>query len=288
MEHALREYARSGFGRALGTGAAARNCERSVYNWAVQETRKVRDDPSWENKVFRWRYKQKVYGLLKELERSPVAAADLQVVGDVVKLEIHVTSQLARRLQLKELDTKNLARYSADVLWPGGPYAKKAFDIKSKDLAMEEAKTKEEDYSGMFTCKRCKSNRTTFYLLQTRSADEPMTAFITCMSCGRPYAKKAFDIKSKDLAMEEAKTKEEDYSGMFTCKKCYKKKVTYTQAQTRSADEPSTFLFCLFALTFVLTRRFSDDILLLPRMRKQVEGLKSTKNRIDFYTDYHP
>lgn len=214
MEHALREYARSGFGRALGTGAAARNCERSVYNWAVQETRKVRDDPSWENKVFRWRYKQKVYGLLKELERSPVAAADLQVVGDVVKLEIHVTSQLARRLQLKELDTKNLARYSADVLWPGGP-----------------------------------------------------------------YAKKAFDIKSKDLAMEEAKTKEEDYSGMFTCKKCYKKKVTYTQAQTRSADEPSAFLFCLFALSFVLTLRFSDDILLLPRMRKQVEGLKSTKNR---------
>ena len=211
MEHALREYARSGFGRALGVGAAARNCERSVYNWAVQETRKVRDDPSWENKVFRWRYKQKVYGLLKELERSPVAATDLQVVGDAVKLEIHVTSQLARRLQLKELDTKNLARYSADVLWPGGP-----------------------------------------------------------------YAKKAFDIKSKDLAMEEAKTKDEDYSGMFTCKKRYKKKVTYTQAQTRSADEPSAFLFCLFALNFVLTRRFSDDILLLPRMRKQVEGLKST------------
>jgi DNA-directed RNA polymerase subunit M/transcription elongation factor TFIIS len=178
MEHALREYARSGFGRALGVGAAARNCERSVYNWAVQETRKVRDDPSWENKVFRWRYKQKVYGLLKELERSPVAATDLQVVGDAVKLEIHITSQLARRLQLKELDTKNLARYSADVLWPGGPYAKKAFDIKSKDLAMEAAKAKEDDYNGLFKCGKCKGVKTTYYQMQTRSADEPMVRLL--------------------------------------------------------------------------------------------------------------
>jgi DNA-directed RNA polymerase subunit M/transcription elongation factor TFIIS len=62
------------------------------------------------------------------------------------------------------------------VLWPDGPYAKKAFDLKSKELAKEKAKMKEEEYTGMFTCGRCKSKRTTFYLLQTRSADEPMVS----------------------------------------------------------------------------------------------------------------
>jgi hypothetical protein len=36
--------------------------------------------------------------------------------------------------------TKNLARYPADVLWPDGPYAKQAFNLNSKDLAMEAAK----------------------------------------------------------------------------------------------------------------------------------------------------
>jgi DNA-directed RNA polymerase subunit M/transcription elongation factor TFIIS len=201
MEHALREYARTGFTRALGAGAAARNCERSVYNWAVQETRGVQDDPSWENRLFRARYKQKAFGLLKELERGPEVSTEIQVVGDKVSLDVRIVPQLVKRLQRKELDAKNLARYSADVLWPDGPYAKKAFDIKRKDLEMEAAKAK----------------------------------------------------------------KDEDYSGMFTCKRCYKKKVTYTQAQTRSADEPSTFLLCMvFLSTFVLTRLFSDYILLLP------------------------
>jgi DNA-directed RNA polymerase subunit M/transcription elongation factor TFIIS len=187
MEHALREYARSGFSRALGAGVAARNCERSVYNWAVQQTREMQDDPSWENRLFRWRYKQKAFGLLRELERSPEVTADLKVVGDRVDVGLNIVPQLVKRLQRKELDSKNLARYDPDVLWPGGPWAKLALELKRKDLEMEAARTKEEDYSGMFTCGRCKSKRTIFYLLQTRSADEPMTAFITCNSCGNRW-----------------------------------------------------------------------------------------------------
>ena len=208
MEHALREYARTGFTRALGAGVAARNCERSVYNWAVQETREMQDDPSWENRLFRWRYKQKAFGLLRELERGPEVATELKVAGDWVTLGLSIVPQLVKRIQRKELDSKNLARYEPDVLWPEGPYAKKAFDIKSRDLMMEAAKAKGEEYTGMFTCGRCKSKRTTFYLLQTRSADEPMvsslllflvlfaprtnapalqTAFITCMSCGNRW-----------------------------------------------------------------------------------------------------
>lgn len=188
MEHALRDWARTGFTRSLGAGVTARNCERSVYNWAVQETRQVQDDPSWENRLFRSRYKQKAFGLLKELERGPVISTDIQVLdGDRVALNLSVVPQLVRRIQRKELDSKNLARYTADILWPDGPWATTAFNIKSKDLAMEAAKANDEEYTGMFTCKRCKSKRTTFYLLQTRAADEPMTAFITCMSCGNKW-----------------------------------------------------------------------------------------------------
>ena len=198
MEHALRDFARTRLGTHF-SGVAVRNAEKSIYNWAVQTTRAQNDVASWENHLFRWRYKQKVVGLLTELGRAPMAAADLTVTGDRVALEIKVLPQLVRRLQVKELDMKNLAKYPADVLWPDGPAAKAAFELKSRDLQMEAARAKEEDYTGMFTCKRCR-----------------------------------------------------------------KAKVTYTQAQTRSADEPSAFLLCLFSSTFVLTRRFSDDILLLP------------------------
>ncbi|PNH08820.1 Transcription elongation factor A protein 1 [Tetrabaena socialis] len=35
----------------------------------------------------------------------------------------------------------------------------------------------------MFQCGRCKQRKTTYYQLQTRSADEPMTTFVTCVNC---------------------------------------------------------------------------------------------------------
>ena len=35
-----------------------------------------------------------------------------------------------------------------------------------------------------FTCHKCKSKECSYYQLQTRSADEPMTTFVTCISCG--------------------------------------------------------------------------------------------------------
>ena len=42
-----------------------------------------------------------------------------------------------------------------------------------------------EASTDMFTCKRCKSKRCTYYELQTRSADEPATIFVTCLDCGK-------------------------------------------------------------------------------------------------------
>jgi transcription elongation factor S-II len=93
-----------------------------------------------------------------------------------------------KRLQRKELDAKNLARYAPDVLWPEGPWAKKAFDIKRKDLEMEASRAKgDEGYSGMFTCKRCYKKKVTYTQAQTRSADEPMTTFFCCLECGNRW-----------------------------------------------------------------------------------------------------
>ena len=34
-----------------------------------------------------------------------------------------------------------------------------------------------------FKCRKCHKDKTTYYQLQTRSADEPMTTFVTCLNC---------------------------------------------------------------------------------------------------------
>ena len=40
---------------------------------------------------------------------------------------------------------------------------------------------------GAFKCRRCQSRKTTYYEMQTRCADEPMTVFVTCMNCNNRW-----------------------------------------------------------------------------------------------------
>ena len=40
---------------------------------------------------------------------------------------------------------------------------------------------------GVYKCRKCGGNKTTQSEMQTRSADEPMTLFITCVDCGNGW-----------------------------------------------------------------------------------------------------
>lgn len=40
---------------------------------------------------------------------------------------------------------------------------------------------------GMFQCFKCRKKKVTYYQMQTRSADEPMTTFLTCLNCGNKW-----------------------------------------------------------------------------------------------------
>jgi transcription elongation factor S-II len=122
--------------------------------------------------------------------RRPNHAVSLttEVEGDGVRVKLNLVNQLAYRLKTKELDVKNLAKYPAEVLWPDGPTAKTVMSLKERDNKREQAKAQmDEDYVGQFKCGKCKSVKTTYYQMQTRSADEPMTTYVTCMSCGSKW-----------------------------------------------------------------------------------------------------
>jgi transcription elongation factor S-II len=44
-----------------------------------------------------------------------------------------------------------------------------------------------EASTDIYTCKKCKSKKCTYYELQTRSADESATIFVTCLNCGKNW-----------------------------------------------------------------------------------------------------
>ncbi len=62
-------------------------------------------------------------------------------------------------------------------------------DLYDRQLLREQAQLEGNKAmtTEMFKCSRCKKNQCTYYQLQTRSADEPMTTFISCLNCGKRW-----------------------------------------------------------------------------------------------------
>ena len=63
-----------------------------------------------------------------------------------------------------------------------------------KDLSMRQFEREKRQLEGnkamatdQFHCKGCGKRECTYYELQTRSADEPMTIFIQCINCGKHW-----------------------------------------------------------------------------------------------------
>lgn len=59
--------------------------------------------------------------------------------------------------------------------------------LKQKALFNSERAAAPKASTNEFTCGRCKKKETTYYQMQTRSADEPMTTYVTCVNCGNNW-----------------------------------------------------------------------------------------------------
>jgi len=62
-------------------------------------------------------------------------------------------------------------------------YERVAYKAMRKVLSSDAASAPD----GAFTCRGCRSKKTVFTQMQTRSADEPMTLFVHCLNCGKRW-----------------------------------------------------------------------------------------------------
>jgi len=128
----------------------ADNAEKSIFNYTINLSNKHNVDKSWISEIFVNIYINKALHILTTLKNDPLLI-DYIVMNKKGKC-------------IGTMTTKELTHYSNSVL-------------------LENNIEHEEHVQGLFKCPKCKLHKTTYYSVQTRSADEPMTNFINCINC---------------------------------------------------------------------------------------------------------
>ena len=140
--------------------------EKGIYDYTIDLSEKRNIIKSWDNKLFVKIYVNKARSLFMNLDPSSVIGNK-----DILK-------------NIKNKDLTKIAFMSFQELYP--QLWKQFMDEKYKrDKLMYEEQA--EAMTDVYKCGRCKSRKCTYYELQTRSADEAMTIFITCLNCGNRW-----------------------------------------------------------------------------------------------------
>jgi transcription elongation factor S-II len=140
----------------------AKNLEKGIYNFCVVDAGKKNIVKKWDNEYFIHIYIDRLRSVFFNLESDYL----IEIVNSK-KIKIHEIAFMTHQ-EMRPIKWKKLI------------YDKKIRD-ENKYTPKIEASTDN------FTCWKCKSKKCTYYQLQTRSADEPMTTFVTCLSCGQRW-----------------------------------------------------------------------------------------------------
>lgn len=137
----------------------SRNIERGVFNFTLKESTTKKLLKKWENPFFVNIYLDRLKTIYTNIQYEP--------------LKILIRSG--------NIKTSELAFMTHQEMRPD-KWDKMIEEKNKRDKCKYE--TVIEAATDTFKCRKCKSNKCTYYQMQTRSADEPMTTFVSCLDCG--------------------------------------------------------------------------------------------------------
>jgi transcription elongation factor S-II len=138
------------------------NIERGVFNYSLKEASTKRIIKKWENPRFVQIYLDRLRTLYINLKNPDFLnqVKNSEVPPQSIAFMTHQEMNASHwRVLLEQKMMRDANKYTNNI----------------------------QASTDMFTCKKCKSKRCTYYELQTRSADEPATIFITCLDCGKNW-----------------------------------------------------------------------------------------------------
>jgi transcription elongation factor S-II len=136
------------------------NLEKGIFNETIKFCREKKFELKWCNPLFLKKYAQLSRKILANITYTPNASD--------VKEKI-----LEGTWKPEEIASMTHAQLNPEFF----------AEMKLKIMAKYINTHPEQEHDGFFKCAKCKTFKTTYTQAQTRSADEPMTTFVTCLNC---------------------------------------------------------------------------------------------------------
>mgnify|MGYP006152044641 CR=1 FL=1 len=141
------------------------NIEKEIYNHIINLSKEKNINRYWSNQVFKNIYLSKIRSIYANINKN-----------SYIKNE-----NFLNRIKSNDIDIKNIAQLEIYDIYPENWKYLLEFRTKQDKIKYE---LKPESMTKLFKCRNCKGRSTSYYEVQTRAADEPMTLFITCLDCG--------------------------------------------------------------------------------------------------------
>lgn len=151
----------------------SRNVEKGIYNYTIWKSKYRCQKCSWENINFKNTYLNKFRQIMTNISPTSYTNSDN-------------TTHMLKKLKDRSFPPHEIAFMSCYDLAPNH-WEKIIEEKKKRDDMMCEIDFGQS--TTQFRCIKCGRNKTTYYTMQTRSADEGETIFIICLNCGKRWRK---------------------------------------------------------------------------------------------------
>ena len=138
------------------------NLEKGIFNYTLKEAANRKVVKKWDNPYFTQLYVDHLRSIYMNLKNK-----DLIDMLNTCKIKPHEIAFMTHQEMRPDI-------------W------KELIELKQKK-DMLKFENNMEASTDTFTCRKCKSKKCTYYMLQTRSSDEPMSVFISCIDCGARF-----------------------------------------------------------------------------------------------------
>jgi len=154
--------------QGLVSALEAKDIEIGIYNATIDLANSNRIPLTWSSEHFVEMYIAKARSVFSNLYAE-------SYVNNVNFIE---------RLKDNEFHPHDIASMPREHIFPQRWREIQEIEEKRMMSAYENTATSMSD---QFYCGKCKKNKVSYYERQTRSADEPMTTFYTCLTCGNRW-----------------------------------------------------------------------------------------------------